>query len=161
MLAAIRSTSLKVFCVIGLICITTQARADEHSHKSSEHSSKQPLSQGTKLETDAVLRQGMDNIRQLMASNRDAIEKDQLRSQDYQRLAEAISKNTTHIVKNCKLPKKTDAAFHTIVLADLTQSTEIMRASPKYQAQRAAALGVLQTLRNYGEYFQHPDWRIE
>jgi hypothetical protein len=63
-------------------------------------------------------------------------------------------------VKNCKLSKEADAAFHTIVLADLSQSAELMRTSPKLKVQRAGALGVLQALRNYGEYFQHPGWSV-
>ncbi len=160
MLAAIRTTGLGVLGAIGLICVATQVYAEEHSHKPAAHKTGQSLNQGAKLETDEVLRHGMENIRQLMASKQEAIAQDQLRTQDYQLLAEAVGKNISHIVKNCKLPKKSDAAFHSIVLADMTQSNDIMRASPKYQAQRAAALGVLQSLRNYGEYFQHPGWQL-
>jgi len=36
-----------------------------------------------------------------------------------------------------------------------------MRASPKIQAQRAGAFGVLQSLRNYGQYFQHSGWKLD
>jgi hypothetical protein len=110
------------------------------------------------LATDEVLRRGMDNIRQVMIANREAIENERLSTQDYQRLAAAVNKEAADIVKNCKLSKEADKAFHSIVLADLTQSTELMRASPKVQVQRAGAFGVLQSLRNYGEYFQHAGW---
>lgn len=159
--AILRSTSLKVYGAMGLIFLATQVFADEHSHEPGERNAKSTLNQGRKWETDEVLRQGMDNIRQLMTASREDIEKERLSVQDYQRLAETMDNNIANIVKNCKLTKETDAAFHSIVLADLNQSTELMRKSPKFQVQRAAALGVMQTLRNYGEYFQHTGWSMD
>jgi hypothetical protein len=118
------------------------------------------LNLGQKWPTDEVLRQGMDNIRQVMTASQEGIEKERLSAQDYQRLAAVVDKNVAAIVKNCKLTKEADKAFHTIVLADLTQSAELMRISPKLRVQRVGALGVLQALRNYGEYFQHPAWSM-
>jgi hypothetical protein len=103
----------------------------------------------------------MDSIRQAMLASREAIDKERLGAQDYQRLAATVSRETSNIVKNCRLSKEADAAFHSIVLADLLHGAELMRTSPKVQAQRAGALGVLQSLRNYGEYFQHPGWTID
>lgn len=160
MLAVLNSTNIKVYGAIGLICIATQVCAEEHRHEASGHSAKYTLNHGNKWETDEILRQGMDNIRQIMTPSQDAIKKNQLGTQDYQRLAEAVDKNIANIVKNCKLPKQADAAFHAIVLADLTQGTELMRTSPKKPVQQVAALGVLQSLRNYGEFFQHPGWNL-
>ena len=72
-----------------------------------------------------------------------------------------MNKDAADIVKNSKLSKEANSAFHSIVLADLVQSTELMRASPKAQVQRAGAFGVLQSLRHYGEYFHHPGWDFE
>ena len=155
MLAILRLAGFGVCVATGLISLAAPVYADEHAHK---HSAAPALKQGQKWVTDEVLRQGMDNIRQAMIANRDAIEKDRFSAQDYQRLAAAVEKNVAHIVKNCRLSKEVDAAFHSIVLADLMQSTEWMQASTKVQAQRAGAYGVLQSLRNYGEYFQHPGW---
>lgn len=139
----------------GLLSLATPLYADEHVHK---HGAAPVLKQGQKWATDEVLRQGMDKIRQAMIANREAIEKDRLNAQDYRRLADTVDKEVANIVKNCRLSKEADAAFHSTVLADLIQSTEWMQTSTKVQAQRAGALGVLQSLRNYGEYFQHPGW---
>lgn len=139
----------------GLLSLATPLYAGEHADK---HGAAPVLKQGQKWATDEVLRQGMDKIRQAMIANREAIEKDRLNAQDYRRLAEAVDKEVANIVKNCRLSKEADAAFHSTVLADLIQSTEWMRTSTKVQAQRAGALGVSQSLRNYGEYFQHPGW---
>lgn len=142
----------------GLISLAAPVYADQHTHDA--HSTAPALEQGRKWATDEVLRRGMDGIRQAMLANREAIEKERLGAQDYQKLAAAVSKETTNIVKNCRLSKDADAAFHTIVLADLIQSTEMMRTSPKVQVQRAGAFAVLQSLRHYGNYFQHPGWEI-
>jgi hypothetical protein len=57
-------------------------------------------------------------------------------------------------------PKEVDAASYSIVMADLIHGAELMRSSPKIQVQRAGALGVQQSLRNYGKYFQHSGWRL-
>jgi len=161
MSATIRSTGLlKVYGAIGLIFLATQVYAEDHAHESGEHNGGYSLNHGKQWEGDKVLRQGMDNILQVITKSQDDIEKDRLGSQDYQRLSESVDKTVAGIVKNCKLNKEADAAFHAMVLADLTRSTELMRMSPKTQVQRAGALGVLQSLRNYGEYFQHPGWRL-
>src|SRR5574340_192425 len=160
--AILRLAGLGVGIATGLISLATPVYADGNPYSSGAQSgSAAPaLKQGEKWATDEVLRRGMDNIRQAMVANREAIEKDRLGTRDYQRLAEAIGKDTADIVKYCRLSKEADTAFHSIVLADLTHSTELMRSSPKVQVQRAGALGVLQSLRNYGEYFQHPGWDI-
>lgn len=49
--------------------------------------------------------------------------------------------------------------LRSIVLADLTNSSELMRTSPKTQAKRVGALGIQQSLHNSGEYFENPGWR--
>lgn len=160
MLAILHSTGFKVYGAIGLIFLASQVYAEEHSHEPGEHNGGYTLNQGKKWETDEILRQGMNNIRQVVITNQDAIEKDSLGSQDYQQLAETVDKTVAGIVKNCKLTKEADAAFHVNVLADLARSTELMHMTPKTQVQRAGALGVLQSLRNYGDYFKHPGWRL-
>lgn len=161
MLAILRLAGLGICIATGLIPLAAPVYADELTHKAGAHSAAPALKPGQKWATDEVLRRGMNTIRQAMLANREAIETERLGVQDYQRLAATVSKETTHIVKNCKLSKESDAAFHSIVLADLLHSTELMRISPKVQVQRAGALGVLQSLRNYGEYFQHPGWTID
>ena len=160
MLAVLRSVGFKVFGAIGLMLLVTLVYAEEHNHNPSQESAKQVLKPGEKWQTDAPLRQGMDNIRQVMTASQQSIEKGLLGAQDYHRLAEAVNKNVTAIVQNCKLSKEADTAFHNIVLADLTGGTELMLKSPKIQMQRVGALGVLQSLRNYGKYFQHPGWSL-
>ncbi len=161
MLAILRLAGLGVCVATGLIALAAPVYADEHAHKQDAKSAIPALKPGQKWASDEVLRQGMDNIRQTMLANREAIEKERLGTQDYQRLAAAVSKETANIVKNCRLSKDADAAFHTIVLADLIQSTEMMQTSAKVKVQRAGAFAVLQSLRHYGNYFQHPGWAVD
>lgn len=155
-----RLTSLKLLGIMGLMFFATFASADVDNHQSASQSAGPALKQGQKWETDEALRQGMDNIRQAIVANRADIEKERLNAQDYQRLADMVDRNVAAIVKNCKLSKDADKAFHTIVLNDLTGGAQLMRSSPRPQARRVGALRVLQSLRNYGEYFQHPGWSM-
>jgi len=158
MLALLRLAGLGICVATGMVSLAAPVYANEHKHEAQD--AVPVLKPSQKWASDEVLRQGMDNIRQAMLANREAIEKERLGVQDYQRLAAAVNKDVADIVKNCKLSKEADSAFHTIVLADLTQSTELMQVSPKVQVQRAGAFGVLQSLRLYGEYFQYPGWDI-
>lgn len=160
MSALLRLAGLGVCVATGLISLAAPVYANEHTHKHDAQHAAPTLKQGQKWATDEVLRQGMDTIRKTMLANRDAIEKERLTTKDYQQLAATIGKETTNIIKNCKLSKEADEAFHTIVLVDLRQNMEWMRTSPRVQVQRAAAFGIQQALRNYGDYFQHPGWEI-
>jgi hypothetical protein len=154
-----RLTSLKILGIMGLLFFATFASADD-GHQSASQGAGPASKQGQKWEADEALRQGMDDILRSMAASRADIEKECLNAHDYQRLADMVDRNATAIVKNCKLSKDADKAFHTIVLNDLTGGAQLMRSSPRLQAKRVGALGVLQSLRNYGEYFQHPDWSM-
>ena len=159
MYALLRLAGLGICVATGMVSLAAPVYADEHKHEA-QHAAP-VLKPGQKWASDEVLRQGMDKIRQAMLANREAIETERLGAEDYRQLAAAVSKETANIVKNCRLSKDADTAFHTIVLADLMQSTEMMKTSPKAQVQRAGAFGVLQSLRHYGEYFQHPGWKID
>src|SRR4030065_462275 len=107
MLAILRLAGLGVCVATGVISLAAPVYADEHTRK---HSAAPALKQGQKWATDEVLRRGMENIRQAMIANREAIEKERLSAQDYQRLAAAVDKDAADIVKNCTLSKEADAA---------------------------------------------------
>ena len=155
MLTALRSAGLAV-AVMGMLFLSSTTYAGQHAPD--QNTAGSSVRQGTKWETDAVLQRGMDAIRQAMTARQAGIRDDRLSASDYQQLAAIVDKNLAAIAKNSKLGKEADAAFHKIVLPDLTLTTEMMRSSPKPAMQRVGALGVLQSLRNYGEYFRHPGW---
>ncbi len=155
-----RLMNVKLFGLVGCILLSSSAYAEEHPHTHAEGSA-QRAQVGKKWETDEVLKSGMDGIRQAMLARRAEIDADKLTTQDYQKLGEVLEQHTTRIVQNCKLSKDTDRAFHSVVLSDLMRDTALMRTSPKVQIQRLSALGVMQTLRHYGENFQHPGWSLD
>jgi hypothetical protein len=160
--ATLHKTGLAVLVAAGCL-VATPARAAEHAHHHhghDAHATTRVPNAGQKWATDDTLRRGMESIRQTMSPQLEAIEKGRLGGKDYQRMGTAVHKSIVEVVSQCKLPKDADSALHSIVLGDLVQGAELMQKSAKVDTQRAAALGVLQALRNYGDYFQHPGWSL-
>lgn len=155
-----RLMNVKLFAWAVVALLSSSVFAEGRPHAPTGHAGSQAQA-GKRLETDSVLKSGMDGIRQAMLARRAEIEADSLKRQDYQRLAEMLDQHITRIVQNCKLSPEADRAFHGIVLADLMRDTALMRTSPKVQVQRVSALGIFQTLRHYGENFQHPGWSLD
>lgn len=161
MLAVLRSKNLKVWGAAGLLCVTALAFAEEPAwRKRPRPDAETSARQDKKWEADEAVRQGMDSIRQLMAASRENIEKQKMTAQDYRQLADAVDKQVAVIEKNQKLPKDAYKALYVVALTDLARGTELMRNAPKVPAQRLGALEVLQSLRNYGQYFNHPGWTV-
>ena len=71
MLAILRLAGLWAGLATGLISLAAPVYADQHTHDA--HSAAPALEQGRKWATDEVLRRGMDDIRQAMLANREAI----------------------------------------------------------------------------------------
>jgi hypothetical protein len=158
MFAVSRSTRLKVLGAVSLIFVAAQVGAATPAPKTNSPSSQSSAPQGKQWETDAAVRQGMSNILQTMQPEQENIEKKRLGTPDYQRLGKVLDQQITEFLNTRKLSKEAEKPFHTVVMLDLTHAVELMRQSPKVELQRVAALGVLQTLHHYGEYFQHPGW---
>ncbi|HJV73102.1 MAG TPA: hypothetical protein VJ654_02680 [Noviherbaspirillum sp.] len=155
-----------VFAALAMPLFAATVHAGEHDRerdhlRAAERQADYPSRPIQKWETDEIVRKGMENIRQAIMTKQDGIQRNSLGAEGYQQLAEVINRNVDDIIKNCKLTQAVDAALHVVVLTDLTRSSELMRTSPKLAAQRAAAIGILQSLRLYGEYFQHPNWNVE
>lgn len=116
------------------------------------------LKPGEKWPTDEALRKGMDSVRSaVVAAQADAVA-NRLDAAGYSRLADALDQQLAAIVRTCKLTPEADAAFHSVVLRPLTHDAGTMRGSPKPEIKQVALMGITQTLRHYGEYFQHPGW---
>ena len=109
-----------------------------------------------KFSTDETLRQGMNRIAALLDASWPEIQDSRLQTPAYQALAKQVEQQTADIVKNCKLDARADHAFHEI-LADLNQSVALMQRN-KAEVQRTGALALMQALRNYARYFDHPGW---
>ena len=159
------SVGIQVLPNIVLIFIfslfTINAYADEHAYKANAKHELQPLKHGEKWQTDDALRKGMENIRNVVLVVQNDVLKGSLSASEYVRIGLEVEKNIASITKNCKLSVESDKAFHTVVLADMAEGAGLMLSSKNIQMQRLSALAVLQTLRNYGKYFEHPNWNLD
>lgn len=144
---------------MGLLVCATLACAGEPARAPATGKPTNATSSAPQWETDAVVRLGMDNIRKLMLAEQSAIQEDRLTAQDYQRLAQAIDQHLLTMARNRQLAPAAQAALDKVVLSDLNHSLNLMRTGTKVGLQRTGALGVQQSLRHYGTYFQHPGWR--
>ena len=158
MLPVLRSTGFKLWCGIGLISTASLVCAEAVTKAPQVSSKETTLNADKKWATDDAVRQGMERIRQVMTASQPGIAQERLSAQDYQRLAETIDQNMALIVKTRTVSKEAEKAFHLIVMMDFKQSSELMRLGATVQLQRTGALGVLQALRNYGQYFEHSGW---
>jgi hypothetical protein len=62
-----------------------------------------------------------------------------------------------YAVANCKLEPNADAMLH-LVIADLMAGTESMEGKTS-NSRHDGAVQVLEALKSYGKYFQHPGWK--
>lgn len=135
-----------------------QAAEAQHHHHGAGEPAKLQLNAGKKWATDEHLRLAMNDINQAMSNALPAIHKNQFSNQDYQDLAATVSAKVGYAVAHCKLEPKADAMLH-LVIADLMAGAEIMEGK-SVQARHDGAVRVLEALKSYGKYFQHPGWKI-
>ena len=134
--------------------------AEEYHHhgESSATTQKLELNAGKKWETDAALRQSMDDINQAMARALPLIHKKRCSDSDYATLASKINQKVGYDVEHCKLEAKADAMLH-IVIGELMAGAEIMEGKTA-ATRHDGAVRVRHALESYGKYFQHPNWKI-
>lgn len=153
--------AIRLFCVAVLgVCLVGIARA-EHDHRH-DHETEAPrqlqLNAGKKWATDASLRQSMSGINQAMAKALPLIHRQQFSDAQYQSLAGSINRQLAFAIENCKLESRADAMLH-LVMADLQGGVEAM-AGKTAGDRHDGAVQVLHALKAYGQYFQHPGWRL-
>jgi len=107
-----------------------------HSHGQAAEEAKLVLNQGKKWQTDAPLRQGMENIRAVVAKGTKA-----------EALAKAVETEVAGIVQNCKLEPAADEQLHIVI-------AELMAGAEAKDAERVA-----KALNAYGEHFDHAGWK--
>jgi hypothetical protein len=130
------------------------AAGESHEHGHAAGEAKLVLDHGKKWQTDAPLRQGMGNIRAVVARDVKAIHADKATPKQYQALADKVKGEVAYIVQNCKLPEDADAQLH-LVIAELLAGAEAM----KGEHPREGAEQVAKALNQYGQFFSHPGWK--
>lgn len=137
------------------------AQAQEHSHSHAHHdhageTARLTLNNGSKWQTDANLRQGMDRIRDALSAELHAIHTGKATAEQYRVLAAKTNDQIAFMVKNCKLEPKVDEMLH-LVLADIIAGADAMSGKDLVEARKGAEK-IAEALESYGKHFAHPGW---
>ena len=131
--------------------------AHSHDHDSAhDHDNAAVLSldNGKPWATDEPLRQGIQRIRDAVASTMESHGRGDLRTEQAKALATAVEDNVNFLIQNCKLEPKADAVLH-VFITDLLSGSAMVGADP---ASHAGFEKLAQALREYPKYFDHPGW---
>lgn len=135
--------------------------AEEHHHHHGDGGSavqKLQLNAGKKWATDAPLRQSMDEVNRAMRQALPSIHNNRFGQADYQALAATINQKVAYAIEHCRLEPEADAMLH-LVIAELMAGAEAMEGKTA-GSRHDGAVRVLQALKSYGKYFQHPGWKV-
>ncbi len=113
------------------------------------------LDHGKKWQTDAPLRQGMSEIRAVMAGAQTAIHENSLTPEKYAALAGTVEREVDTMIRECKLPEEADAWLHEI-LGQILDGADVMKNGP---ARRDGAAKIVEAVNVYGASFDHPLWQ--
>ena len=128
-----RKQALITLLFAGILSLATaqaMAKDDAHHHHDGATSAGLSLNNGAKWKTDAPLRQGMKNIRNVLEPQLPAIHNNKLKPAQYQTLVGEINAELSAIVKSCKLDKDADAMLH-LVLADIIEGVDALAGENK------------------------------
>lgn len=140
---------------------TLPAQAGEALPHRHGHEMAQPatltLDAGKKWNTDQPLRDGMLQIRALLAPRIADIHSGKLGAAAYRQLGAAIAKQVGGIVADCKLEPKADAMLHPLI-GELLAGADAMQGKGGLEPAAGAHKAVM-ALNDYGRYFNHPGWQ--
>lgn len=134
------------------------AAGEAHGHGHGAEQAKLTLNHGKKWQTDAPLRQGMDNIRAALAGDLKTIHANKASAKQYETLAAKVEGEVAYVVQNCKLEPEADAQLH-LVIAEVLGGAGAMQGKEQGVTPRDGAVRVVKALNEYGKYFDHPGWR--
>ncbi|NLF55922.1 MAG: hypothetical protein GX576_16270 [Thauera phenolivorans] len=111
--------------------------------------------------TDAVVREGMEEIRAALDAKLGA---DGARSADaldaaaQAELGKLVAGRVGRILKETTLPDKARKPLQ-VLFSDIIDGTELMQISPRPEIRRLAVVKVVQDVNRYGRQFDHPGWQ--
>jgi hypothetical protein len=139
-----------------LVSIPAAQAQQSHEHGHAAHGVMQiELDHGRRWATDAPLREGMERVRAVVATARQANARGRLNATQAQALAAGVEEGIAFMVQHCRLEPKADANLH-ILLGRLSAAATAVKANPK------AADGLpqmLEVLELYPRTFTHPGWK--
>lgn len=143
------------FVALGLTLATAAgAKAeDAHSHEGAD-GTELVLNNGAKWETDDPLRTGMAGLRDDIAAALPQIHDGAFTPAQYVELAGKVDGRIQYLVENCKLSPEADEQLH-VVLVEIMDGAEAMKGE---SGQMQGAVKIVQALKLYPDYFDHPGW---
>lgn len=105
--------------------------------------------------TDSALRSGMNGIREAVVSTLHGAGERPMTAQEASALAGTIQNQVSYVIANCKLAPQADAVLH-VLLGQLLEGAAALKQNP---ADAAALQTIIEALKNYPVYFDHPDWK--
>lgn len=154
MTTSIRHTLIPMLAALALTATSggfALAQTAAHDH-GAETPHALTLNNGSKWETDAPLRAGMKNIRELVAPRLDDAHADKLSAAQYKKLAAQIETEVGSIVVNCKLEPAADAVLH-VLIADIMQGSDGMAGKNTQMRPVLGLAKVAEAVNQYGNYF--------
>jgi hypothetical protein len=140
---------------LGLAMSGPTFAATEHAHGSNGAAALElTLNNGQKWPTDEALRQGMGEMRSMLATALERIHVGKFTPADYAALADRVQEQVDYVTANCRLPDEADAQLH-VVLGEILEGVDAMTAgADRLQGARRVVLA----LEVYGRHFDHPNW---
>lgn len=113
------------------------------------------LDHGAKWATDAPLRRGMEQIRNLVAAPQAAVAAGAAPNPaDSRQLAGEIRHQVDELIRNCKLEPEADAVLHVLIAGMLQGAAALAGESPSTDGLSR----IQHALDQYPQYFAHPGW---
>jgi len=111
--------------------------------------------------TDAVVREGMDEIRAALEARLGAEGARAAATLDaaaQAELATLVEARVGRILKETTLPESARKPLQ-VLFSDIIDGTELMKVAPRPEIRRLALVKVVQDVNRYGRQFDHPGWQ--
>jgi len=147
---------LRGLLLAGVLLVAPVSSFAQHQHEHDDADAGVLIREhGEKWATDAPLRAGMEQIRNLIAVPQATVASGaSLTPADARALADGVRHQVDELIRNCKLEPEADAALH-VLIADLLQGAAELVGEPP----SAEGLARIQNAINqYARYFSHPGW---
>lgn len=130
------------------------APSQDHHHGHAEAQAAPVRPAGTRWQTDAPLRAGMEAIKQQLEAALPKAHHGKLPAKEYAALGKSVDAEIQKIFAQCKLPPDADAALHAVLVKIIDGSTTVKGDGPRVKG----LLKMMHAVNEYGESFDHPGW---
>lgn len=111
-----------------------------------------------KWPTDPALEEGMTNIRRIVEPYLPLIRAGRFADGHYDTVGNAVERQLTYIVGNCKLEPEADAILHGLI-ARLQEGVDQVRGPAADGTRSEGITRIVSALNDYGQSFDHAGWK--